>query len=90
MSAAREIDLVVWERGCGITLACGTGACATAVAAVVTGRATRATTVRVHLPGGTLAITCRRGSRTCAMSGPAVHVFDGELESRSACRRRPR
>src|SRR5262245_21341738 len=50
----REIDLVVWERGCGITLACGTGACATTVAAVLTGRAAEGTPVRVHLPGGSL------------------------------------
>src|SRR5262249_22039025 len=57
VTSRREIDLVVWERGCGITLACGTGACATAVAAVVTGRADEGVPVRVHLPGGTLEIT---------------------------------
>jgi diaminopimelate epimerase len=63
----REIDLVVWERGCGITLACGTGACATTVAAVVTGRADEATPVRVNLPGGSLEITVATGLAGVAM-----------------------
>jgi len=76
----REIDLVVWERGCGITLACGTGACATAVAAVVTGRADEATPIRVNLPGGSLEITVAAGLTGVAMKGPALHVFDGELD----------
>lgn len=76
----REIDLVVWERGCGITLACGTGACATAVAAILTGRADEATPVRVHLPGGSLEITVQAGLTGVAMTGPALHVFDGEID----------
>lgn len=76
----REIDLVVWERGCGITLACGTGACATAVAAVVTGRADEASPIRVNLPGGSLEITVHAGLGAVAMKGPALHVFDGELD----------
>jgi len=76
----REIDLVVWERGCGITLACGTGACATAVAAVVTGRADEATPIRVNLPGGSLEITVQPGLSGVAMTGPALHVFDGQLD----------
>jgi diaminopimelate epimerase len=71
-----EIDLVVWERGCGITLACGTGACATAVAAILTGRCDDAP-IQVNLPGGSLAI--RVLPDNVLMSGPAVHVFDGEL-----------
>jgi len=75
-----EIDLVVWERGCGITLACGTGACATAVAAIVTGRADEATPIRVNLPGGSLTITVAAGLTGVAMQGPANHVFDGELD----------
>jgi len=76
----REIDLVVWERGCGITLACGTGACATAVAAVVTGRADEATPIRVNLVGGSLEITVHPGLSAVSMKGPALHVFDGELD----------
>jgi len=76
----REIDLVVWERGCGITLACGTGACATAVAAVVTGRADEATPIRINLPGGSLEITVHPGVSAVSMKGPALHVFDGELD----------
>jgi diaminopimelate epimerase len=74
-----EIELVVWERGCGITLACGTGACATAVAACITGRARAGTEITVHLPGGALAITVAEDQRTVWMRGPAVHVFDGVL-----------
>jgi diaminopimelate epimerase len=76
----REIELVVWERGCGITLACGTGACATVVAAVVTGRAQEGTDVLVHLPGGDLTITVLPGLSNVLMKGPARHVFDGELD----------
>jgi diaminopimelate epimerase len=76
----REIDLVVWERGCGITLACGTGACATAVAAVVTGRADEAAPIRVNLPGGSLEITVHPGLSAVSMKGPALHVFDGALD----------
>jgi diaminopimelate epimerase len=72
-----EIDLVVWERGCGITMACGTGACATAVAAVLTDRTDRV--VRVNLPGGTLAIEVLRDLSNVLMTGPATHVFDGVL-----------
>lgn len=80
LKSRREIDLVVWERGCGITLACGTGACATAVAAIVTGRADEATPIRVNLPGGTLEITVQVGLAGVAMQGPATHVYDGEID----------
>jgi diaminopimelate epimerase len=75
-----EIDLVVWERGCGITLACGTGACATTVAAVLAGKANEGLPVRVNLPGGTLEITVLPDLSDVLMKGPAVHVFDGELD----------
>ena len=76
----REIDLVVWERGCGITLACGTGACATTVAAILTGKTNEGLPVRVNLPGGTLEITVLPDLSNVLMKGPAAHVFDGELD----------
>ncbi len=72
------IRLNVWERGAGLTLACGTGACATAVAAISRKLAT--SPVEVRLPGGSLAIEWVPGG-TIRMSGPATHVFTGELES---------
>jgi diaminopimelate epimerase len=71
------IDLRVWERGAGLTQACGTGACATAVAAIKYGGMT--SPVAVFLPGGRLVIDWEPGG-TIRMSGPAAHVFDGELE----------
>ena len=90
MRGAREIDLVVWERGCGITLACGTGACATAVAACATGRAAVGDELAVNLPGGTLAIRVAPDYATVFMRGPAVHVFDGVVDPRAvAAARRP-
>ena len=86
--AGTEIDLVVWERGCGITLACGTGACATVVAACLEGRAAPDQEIPVHLPGGTLFIrvasqTARDKSPNYAgvsMRGPARIVFEAEID----------
>jgi diaminopimelate epimerase len=83
-----EIDLVVWERGCGITLACGTGACATVVAACLEGRAPADREVAVHLPGGTLMITAKSGTQGpegptfsgVAMRGPANIVFEAAVD----------
>jgi diaminopimelate epimerase len=71
-----EIDLVVWERGVGITLACGTGACATVAAACARGLVARGTPVPVRLPGGRLDITIAEDGR-CTMKGPARLVFTG-------------
>ena len=68
--------LRVWERGAGLTQACGTGACATAVAAVSKGLV--ASPVEVRLPGGSLMIAWDRGG-TIRMTGPVAHVYDGEL-----------
>jgi diaminopimelate epimerase len=72
------IRLRVWERGAGLTQACGTGACATAVAAIRRGLAQ--SPVEVRLPGGTLTIEWAPGE-TIRMNGPATHVFTGELPS---------
>lgn len=69
------IDLVVWERGVGFTLACGTGACATVVAAWRTGHLADPR-VRVALPGGPLWIERGPGDEV-SMTGPARRVFDG-------------
>jgi len=66
-----------WERGAGATMACGTGACAAAVAGAITRRC--AANVDVALPGGVLGV--RVEGRRVFMTGPAVHVFDGELDA---------
>jgi diaminopimelate epimerase len=71
-----EITMRTWERGSGITLACGTGACAVLVAAVLTGRADRK--ALVHLPGGDLTIEWRESANNVYMTGPATEVFSGE------------
>ena len=79
LHAADHIELVVWERGCGITLACGTGACATAVAACVLGLAAADTDITVSLPGGRLSIRVAPDLSRVIMTGPARHVFDADL-----------
>ena len=75
-----EIDLVVWERGCGITLACGTGACATAVAAYLEERVSAGREIIVNLLGGPLGITVAPDLSGVRMRGPATTVFRAELE----------
>lgn len=77
-----EVDLVVYERGVGVTLACGTGACATVAVGVANGWVRAGQEVRVHLPGGDLSITVGEDGRA-VMRGPARHVFSGRLEARS-------
>jgi diaminopimelate epimerase len=72
-----EIRLRTWERGAGLTLACGTGACATAVAAIRAKRA--ASPVRVTMPGGSLTIAWEPGGPV-RMRGTATHVFSGDLD----------
>jgi diaminopimelate epimerase len=75
----REIDLVVWERGVGRTLACGTGAAATIVAAATSGRAPFNQPIAVRLPGGVLEVSVARGSLEVRQRGPARMVFSGEV-----------
>ena len=72
------IRVRVWERGSGITMACGTGACATAVAACKTGRAERKS--RIIMDGGTLEVEWREADNHVYMTGPAEFVFEGEIE----------
>ncbi len=72
-----EIYLRVWERGVGLTRACGTGACATAVAALKRGLVT--SPVQVNLPGGSLVISWQDGTNI-AMQGPTTYVFAGEAD----------
>jgi len=79
-AGADGIDLVVWERGAGLTDACGTGACAAAVAAVRAGSAQAGEPIEVRLPGGPLRITVAPDLVGVTMRGPAEHVFDGETE----------
>ena len=67
----------VWERGSGITMACGTGACATAVAAAVTGRASRKSDI--VMDGGTLHIEWNEADNHVYMTGPAAFAFEGEI-----------
>ncbi len=76
----RELDLVVWERGVGRTLACGTGAAATAVAAVTAGHCPSDEPLTVRLPGGPLEITVARETLAVDLCGPARWVFSGETE----------
>jgi diaminopimelate epimerase len=73
-----EMDMRVWERGSGETAACGTGACAAAVAGVLTARTSRR--VLVHLVGGDLTIEWRESDGHVAMRGDAVEVFRGEID----------
>ncbi len=71
-----EVRMRTWERGSGITLACGTGACAVCVAGVLTGRTGRR--LLAHLPGGDLELEWPSRDASVFMTGPATEVFQGE------------
>ena len=73
-----SVNMRVWERGSGETWACGTGACATAVACILNGKTEDE--VLVHLVGGDLKIKYDRQSNHVFMTGPATVVFDGEID----------
>ena len=76
------VEMRVWERGAGETLACGTGACAVLVASVLNGKCERQSTVR--LIGGELTIEWREDDNCVYMTGPAEKVFDGEIDIEKA------
>ncbi len=71
-----EVTMRTWERGSGVTLACGTGACAVCVAGVLTGRTGRK--LLAHLPGGDLALEWSETDGHVFKTGPAMEVFQGE------------
>ena len=77
-SVSVSVQMRVWERGSGETLACGTGACAVAVACSLNGWTGDEVTVR--LLGGDLRIRWDKERRTVFMTGPATVVFDGEID----------
>jgi len=74
-----EFNMRTWERGSGVTEACGTGACACGVAAALTGRCGRICTA--HLPGGELKTTWSQEDNCVYMAGRAIEVFDGRWPS---------
>ncbi len=78
VQSAGEATMRTWERGSGITLACGTGAAAVCVAGVLTGRTGR--NLLLHLPGGDLTLEWREADDCVYMTGPATEVFTGEWE----------
>jgi diaminopimelate epimerase len=74
-----EVIMRTWERGSGITLACGTGACAVAVAGILTGKNSRK--MLAHLPGGDLTLEWRGTDNNVYMTGPATEVFEGTWDN---------
>ncbi|MBN1588992.1 MAG: diaminopimelate epimerase [Pirellulales bacterium] len=76
VNSSAELTMRTWERGTGITLACGTGACAACAAGVLTGRTER--NVLIHLPGGDLQLEWSKTDNHVFMTGPAEEVFSGE------------
>ncbi len=77
--SGNELRMRVWERGSGITMACGTGACASVTAAIAKGFCHTSVPVRVHLDGGTLEINAD-DDLNITMTGPAEIVYEGETE----------
>lgn len=80
VTGEQKLKVTVYERGVGLTLACGTGAGATGVAAVLNGHARIGEPIAIELPGGTLLITVKEDLADVVLEGPAVRVFEGELD----------
>ena len=76
VNSPEDVTVRVWERGSGETLACGTGACAVAVAGALSGRTARRLTA--HLPGGDLRLWWSESDNHVYLTGPAVEVFSGD------------
>ena len=77
--SSTELDMRVWERGSGETFACGTGACATAVAAIMAGHCKKNTDITVHMKGGDLVLR-QTDDDVVFMTGEAVEVFNGNMK----------
>ncbi|MDB4866008.1 MAG: diaminopimelate epimerase [Cohnella sp.] len=77
VNSRSQVDMRVWERGAGPTLACGTGACATLVSSVLSGRTDRKATI--SLAGGDLLIEWKEDNNRVYMTGPAAFVFTGRI-----------
>ena len=77
----RTLEVLVWERGVGRTLACGTGAAAVGVAAAVNGCSPFGEPIEIRLPGGSLSVTVERESLDVTLRGPARLVFAGQVEA---------
>lgn len=75
----KNLKMRVWERGSGETLACGTGACATAVASVINGICSKNEDIKIHTKGGTLTVKWHKNDNVY-LSGNAVKVFTGEID----------
>jgi len=78
VTGPQQLKVTVWERGAGITLACGSGACASAAAAIKTGQVSQDQPIKLQLPGGMLTVTWRADGLW--LKGPAELVFEGNVE----------
>lgn len=85
---AQEALMAVWERGVGVTMACGSGATATAIAGVATGRFTAGKPIKISMRGGSLTVQVTPDLTQVLVTGPAHHVFSGTLDGSRWLKRR--